>query len=111
MPYSAWISAMLQPASFSISRLSSTKGTSRSSASIWPSVDLPAPRSPISATRGLRSALPPPVPSNSPMAMRARRSVASSRCSSSSRISSHSGDSVVKSPFSSASEHCKAPAT
>jgi hypothetical protein len=65
---------MLQPANFSISRLSSTNGKPRSSASIWPSVDLPAPRRPISATRAgaRRIALAPPVPSSSPTATRTR---------------------------------------
>ena len=72
---------------------------------------MPAPRSPISAMRWLRSAFWPPVPNISPSATRARRSAASSLCSSSSRISSHSGEEVVTSPIRSASVQCSAPAT
>ena len=102
---------MLQPATFSISRLNSTKGRSRSSASSWPSVDLPAPRRPTSAMRPPRARSPPGWPSSSVSAMRARRSSTSLRCSSSSRISSHSGLLVVTSPSSSASGHCNALAT
>ncbi|CQR29211.1 hypothetical protein THICB1_140045 [Thiomonas arsenitoxydans] len=102
---------MLQPANCSISRLSSTKGNPRSSASICPRVDLPAPRSPMRATRELRPALSPPVPSISPTAARTRCRVASSRCSSSSRSSSHSGEEVVTSPINSARLHCSAWAT
>ena len=55
MPYSAWISPMLQPANFSISRLSSTKVTQVVGQHLA-SVDLPAPRKPTSATRELRCA-------------------------------------------------------
>ncbi len=102
---------MLQPANFSISRLSSTNGNPRSSASICPSADLPAPRRPISATRVLHSGVAAPVPSTSPMATRTWRNLASSRFSSSSRISSHSGLEVVTSPSNSINEHCKALAT
>jgi hypothetical protein len=43
----------VQPANFSISPDSSMKGNCRSSASLRPSVDLPPPRRPISAMRGL----------------------------------------------------------
>ena len=46
---------MLQPAMRSISRLSSTNGSSSASARRRPSVDLPAPRSPISAMRRPRA--------------------------------------------------------
>ena len=102
---------MLQPANFSISRLNSTKAKPKSSAKSCPSVDLPAPRRPINATRGLRAAFPPPVPNNSPTATRTRCSVASSRCSSNSRNINHSGDEVVTSPINSAKEHWSAPAT
>ena len=105
---------MLQPANFSISRLSSTKAKPSSSASIRPSVLLPAPRRPTSAIRGLcvvPRACPLPVPSISATATRTRCSVVSSRLSSSSRSSSHSGFEVVMSPVSSARLHCKAPAT
>ena len=52
----------LQPATRSISALSSTNGSLRSAASRRPSVDLPAPRSPISATRA-PAADPGPCPS------------------------------------------------
>ena len=76
-----------------------------------PSVDLPAPRKPINATRGLKVVLPPPVPSSSPMATRTFCKVASSRCSSISRIISHSGEEVVTSPISSLTVHCRALAT
>ncbi|MNT27569.1 hypothetical protein D3C72_1632060 [compost metagenome] len=86
-------------------------GISRSSPSIWPSVDLPAPRSPTSAMRRCRAGSTEAVPSISPSATRTRRRSASLRCSSSSRISSHSGELVVTSPTSSASEQCSAPAT
>ena len=82
----------------------------RSSASIGPSVVLPAPRKPTSAIR-----LPRPsaaCESNiSANATRARRRSASSRRSRSSRISSHSGEDAVTSPSNSASEHCSAVAT
>ena len=92
-------------------RLSSMNGTSSSRASNGPSVDLPAPRRPTSAMRRcLAASLCPPL-SSSCSARRARRSSGSLRCSSSSRISSHSGDCVVKSPTSSASEQCRAWAT
>ena len=47
---------MLQPAMRSTSRLSSTNGMSRASASCWPRVDLPAPRRPTRAMRRPRAA-------------------------------------------------------
>ncbi len=86
------------------------KGKPKSSASICPKVDLPAPRKPTKAMLVLRVADAPSstMPAS---AMRARRNVASSRCSNSSRISSHSGDWVVTSPNNSASELCSACAT
>ena len=95
---------MPQPASLSISRLSSRNGKSRSSASIRPSVDLPAPRRPIRAIREARpgTTSPAALPSRSPSAMRARCSVASSRLANRSRRSSHSG---VASSRSSAKRH------
>ena len=106
---------MLQPASFSISRLSSTNGNSRSSASIRPSVDLPAPRKPMSAIRrdraGASSLRGGVAPRSSEAATRTRRSVASSRSESISRSISHSGERVVTSPRTSASEHCSARVT
>ena len=98
-----------------MSRLSSTNGNSRSSASMWPRVDLPAPRRPISAIReervGASSLRGGPPPTRSMAARRTRRSVASSQAPSVSRSMSHSGVWVVTSPTSSASEHCSAWAT
>ena len=98
--------ADLQPASVSISRLSSTNGKLRSSASIRPSVDFPAPRRPIKAIRdertGASSWRGAPPPMSSKVARRTRRSVVSSRSASISRSMSHSGDRVVTSPTSSA---------
>ena len=104
----------MQPAIVSISRVSSTNGKSRSSASMRPSVDLPAPRRPMSAMRderGRASPRPASVPSSSPTATRTRRSVASSRFSSMSRRRSHSGECVVTSPRSSAKEQWSARVT
>ena len=62
--------ATLQPANFSISRLSSTNGKPEVVRQRRPSVDLPAPRSPISAMRGLRW----PLPCSPPVRRAARRS-------------------------------------
>ena len=89
------------------------KGKSRSSASMRPSVDLPAPRNPIRATRKERglASLRGSVPKSSPTATLTRRRVASSRLSSISRKRSHSGDRVVTSPRSSVKEHCSARVT
>ena len=62
------------PASRSISRSSSTNGTRSSAASAPPSVVLPAPRRPISATRLRRDA------ASSPKSRIRRKTTSSSRC-------------------------------
>ena len=111
MPYSEWTSRTAHPASRSITRSTSTNGMARSSASILPRVDLPAPRRPISATRPVRDGSGGPAPNSSVSARRARASAASSRPRSRRSICDHSGDAEMSSPTSSAIEHCNAPAS
>ncbi len=109
----ACISEVEQPANFSISRQSSTKGTPRSSASMRPSVDLPAPRRPTSAMRrASRRAASSPRPCPAVRRWRRAPGATSPRCSPpASRGAQPLGRSRRGSPINSANGHCNARAT